>query len=321
MNKKSIFTVLFSLFALSSCAGQTEVSRETVDESDTSVVSESDSESSRESESESGTAPVEETVPEETTPAEEPKPFFSSEEDEAAFALLGDYYTSDAWVDDDGINHSSAFHVSGEEWEMSEDYELFRKYFFGSWGEGETPLVIDDSESAWIAENWRSFHFWNFYKISENVLAFMTGGSAGGTLYWLDINDPNILYETEGAPGGFPQGILTDENGFPNVWILHKNDAEPNEPQNNYLSVYRLREMAQKYGIDYSMLVDVELETGAYYHDSRFYFYPMYLVSETDERIEIVTQAGDVYSDDPDDIRIILQKTDGEWTREVVSAE
>lgn len=246
---------------------------------------------------------------------------FASEEDKAAFDLLGDYYTSDAWVYDTyGETQHSGFHVSGEGWEISEDYELFRKYFFGSWGEGENPLVIDDSEIALFAENWRMFFLLDYYKVSEDVLAFLVGSAAGGTLYWLDRNEPDILYRAEEAPGGFPNGILPDENGFPNVWVLHKNGVELNEPQNNYLSVYRLREMAKKYGIDYSMLVDVEWKEDALYHDSRYYFYPMYLVSEEDNRIEILTQAGDPYSYAVD-IRIILQNIDGEWTREVVSVQ
>ena len=85
------------------------------------------------------------------------------------------------------------------------------------------------------------FFFIDFYKVSEDVLAFCTGSAAGASLYWLDINDPDTLYEAEGSPGEPPNGILRDANGYPNVWILHKNDTEPNEPENNYLSVYRLR--------------------------------------------------------------------------------
>ncbi|MCM1334535.1 MAG: hypothetical protein NC084_02780 [Bacteroides sp.] len=46
----------------------------------------------------------------------------------------------------------------------------------------------------------------------------------------------------------------------------------------------------------------------------------MYLVSETDDRIEIATQVGGDFSD-AIDIRVVLQRTDGEWTREVVSVE
>lgn len=251
--------------------------------------------------------------------AEESRPIFACEEDRAAFELLGDYTAEHSAYP----NRHVELHVSGKDWELSEDYELFRKYFFGAWEKDgqETPLVIDDSESAWFAKNCHSDFFMDFYKVGEDVLVFQTGGSAGGTLYWLDKNEPETLYGADGAPGGSPNGIIAGEDGFPHVGVLHKNDTAPNEPANNYLSVFRLREMAQKHGIDYGLLVDVELEavpwTG---HDSKYYFYPMYLVSEADDRIEIATQAGDVYSYTVD-IGILLEKADGEWVRTVEAAE
>lgn len=246
---------------------------------------------------------------------EESKPIFASEEDKAAFELLGDYTAEHLTVP----NRHVELHVSGEDWELSEDYELFRRYFFGTWEEdnGDPPLVIDDSENSWFARNCHSHYFMDFYKVGEDVLVFETGSAPGGSLYWLDRNEPDTLYTAEGAPGGSPNGIFSGEDGFPHAWVLHKNDTAPNEPENNYLSVYRLREMAQKQGIDYELLVYVELETIPWTgHDSRYYFYPMYLVSEADDRIEIVTRAGDVYSYDFE-IRIILQKIDGEWGRTV----
>lgn len=57
---------------------------------------------------------------------EEDKPIFASEEDKAAFDLLGDYYT--LYSAYNKARHFD-FYVSGEDWELSEDYELFRKYF------------------------------------------------------------------------------------------------------------------------------------------------------------------------------------------------
>lgn len=249
---------------------------------------------------------------------------FASEEDKAAFDLLGDYYTSDAWVDDTyGETIRSMFHVSGEDWEQSQDYELFREYFFGTWeaDNRNPPLVIDDSESAWLAEHCMAFFFMDFYKVGEDALVFEIGSAAGASLYWLDKNEPDTLYAADGAPGGFPNGISLREDGSPGVWTLHKSDAAPNEPENGYLSVYRLREMAQKHGIDYEMLVKFELADVMWSgHDGRYYFYPMYLVSEADDRIEIKTQAGDVYSYTVD-IGLLLEKVDGEWVRTVETSE
>lgn len=305
MNKKSFFLIFLSLCVLSSCGNHSDVSQGVVSESETSVTSESRADLPQLSDS------VNETAESDTEEIADSAPIFASGKDKAAFELLGDYTAEHLAYP----NRHVELHVSGESWEKSEDYELFRKYFFGSWG--ETPLVIDDSESAFIAENCHAHYFMDFYKVSEDVLAFRTGSAAGGALFWLDKNEPDTLYEAEGTPGESPNGIFSGEDGFPNVWVLHKNDTEPNEPENNYLSVYRLREMAQKYGIDYELLVNIELEAIPWSgHDSGYYFYPIYLVSEEENRIEIITRAGDLYSYDVG-IRIILQNIDGKWNRTV----
>ncbi len=322
MKKKLFLLIALFAFILSSCGDQSDVSQGVVSESEMSVASESSDNSSQLSDSEDESDPADETTESDaeeiTDQSEDDKPMFASEEDKAAFELLGDYY--------DSATYSTRYvglHITGESWELSGDYELFRKYFFGSWEKDEpqsweTPLVIDDSESAFIAKNCMSFFLLEFFKGSGDVLAFQVGSAGGGTLFLLDRNNPDTLYEAEGTPGESPNGILSGEDGFPNVWTLHKNDTDPNEPENNYLSVYRLREMAQKYGIDYSMIVDVEWKKDILYHDSKYCFYPMYLVSEADDRIEILTQAGDPYSYAVD-IRIILQNIDGEWVRTVES--
>lgn len=284
------------------------------------------------------TPPPVETTPSKTTPSELPvatvtaetadsteesESIFASEEDRAAFELLGNYTAEHSTYP----NRHVELHV-GEDWELSEDYELFREYFFGTWeaDNGNPPLVIDDSESAWLAEQGMSFFFMDFYTVGEDVLVFETGSAAGGTLYWLDKNVPDTLYTAGGAPGDSPNWIFTREDGFPGVWSKHKSGAAPNEPENGYLSVYRLREMAQKHGIDYEMLVKFELadvmpeEVMWSGHDGRYYFYPMYLVSEADDRIEIKTQAGDVYSYTVD-VRLLLEKVDGEWVRTIETSE
>ncbi len=263
------------------------------------------------------------TTEETDDPAEESESLFASEEDKAAFELLGDY---DASLSTYPTRHVE-LHITGESWEKSEDYELFREYFFGSWEKDnwETPLVIDDSESAWLAKDCHNSFLMDFYKVGEDVLVFQVGSAVGGALYWLDKNVPDTLYWADGAPGGSPNGIFSGEDGFPHAWIFHKSDAAANEPENNYLSVYRLREMAQKHGINYEMLVKFELadvvpeEVMWSGHDDRYYFYPMYLVSEADDRIEIKTQAGDVYSYAVD-IEIILERVDGEWVRTIETA-
>lgn len=236
-----------------------------------------------------------------------------------ALDMLGGCY-----FDEEGL-----YHVSNENWEICDDYELFRKFFFGVWNE-HLPTIIDDSESTEFADVNR--FFMDFYKVSNNVLAFTTGGSAGGMLYWIDMNNPDMLIYTYGSPGDFPDGIASDELGEPLIFGLAKSDkavidTSAVELMNGYLSVFRLREIAKEYGIDYSMLVDFEFETedGTQYHDDRYYFYSMYLVSESENRLELRTTTGNgetVYEgEEQARVTVVIEKINGEWVRTITEAE
>lgn len=228
------------------------------------------------------------------------------------FDLLGDYYTGN-----DGL-----FHVSDENWEASDDFELFRRYFFGVWEKEDYKLIIDDSENANIISAGNTF-FMEFYKVSGNVLALLCGGSAGGQLYWLDTNNPDILYNADGVPGDFPNGFSCNDNGEPIAWELEKTNIEITEPENGYLSVYRLREIAVSHDIDFNMLTDfgIRTENGTQYHDSRYYFFPMYLVSEADYRLEIKAKTGNIdtmYGGlEQAEVVVIFEKINDKWIRTV----
>lgn len=225
------------------------------------------------------------------------------------FNLLGAYYKSD-----DGL-----FHISDENWEISQDFELFRKYFFGVWDDG---FVIDDSETSFLVKNKGRF-FIDFYEIGDNVLAFRYGGFAGGEVYWLNTDNPDIMYRADGTPGASPNGFLCGEDGEPIIGTLEKTDLEINEPENGYLSVYRLREIAVNYGIDFSTLTDfgVQTENGTQYHDSKYYFYPVYLVAESDNRLEFKTKTGNTgtvyWGEEQAVVSVIFEKINGDWIRTV----
>lgn len=247
-----------------------------------------------------------------TTTGEDTAPLDAIEE-KHGFDILGNNYTSE-----DGL-----FHVSMDEWEVCDDYELFRKYFFGVWVSGNGyELVIDDSEKADIGVI-HDMHFLEFYAVGDNVLAFMSGGSAGTVTYWVDMNNPQILYNGYGRPGGFPHGFASNDKGEPICGTMTKTNAKINEPSDNYMSVYKLREMSAKYGIDFALLVDfgIPLESGTQYHDSLYYFNPMYLVSESENRLEFITNTSNgatVYEGAKQaEVKVILEKINGRWIRTV----
>lgn len=221
------------------------------------------------------------------------------------FDLLGNYYEGQ-----DGL-----FHVNAENWTICEDYDLFREYFFGVWGED---FIIDDSEKDWVAGS-RSMYFDNFYKVNDNVLAVVYHGFAGGELRWLDMRNPNVFYEAYGGIGDFPHGFSKNEDGTPAVFTVKKTSSVTNEPENNYLSIYRLKELSKQYGIPLETLADIEIqdENGAVYHDSKYNFYPMYLVFESDNRLVINTEARTPYGDDGRRISLVFEKFTGKWERTV----
>lgn len=221
------------------------------------------------------------------------------------FDLLGDYYEGQ-----DGL-----FHVSAENWTICEDYNLFREYFFGVWGDD---YVIDDSEKDWVAAS-RSMYFDNFYKVNDNILAVVYHGFAGGELRWLDMRNPNVFYEAYGGIGDFPHGFPKNEDGAPAVFTKRKTSGVTNEPEYNYLSIYRLKELSKQYGIPLETLADIEIqdENGAVYHDSKYNFYPMYLVFESDNRLVINTEARAPYGDDGRRISLVFEKFTDKWERTV----
>ena len=221
------------------------------------------------------------------------------------FALLGDCYEGQ-----DGL-----FHVSDEKWVVSDDFDLFREYFFGVWGED---YIIDDSEKDWVAAS-RSMYFDNFYKVNDNVLAVVYHGFAGGELRWLDMRNPDVLYEAYGDIGDFPHGFQINEDGKPAVFTRNKTSNETNKPENNYLSIYRLKELSKQYGIPLETLADIEIqdENGAVYHDSKYNFHPMYLVFEADNRLVINTEARMPYGDDGRLISLVFENFTGKWERTV----
>lgn len=226
-------------------------------------------------------------------------------EEFSPFDLLGDYYEGQ-----DGL-----FHVSAENWTICEDYDLFREYFFGVWGDD---YIIDDSEKDWVAAS-RSMYFDNFYKVNDNVLAVVYHGFAGGELRWLDMRNPDILYEAYGGIDDFPNGFQKNEDGTPAVFTVNKKSNVTNEPEYNYLSIYRLKELSKQYGIPLETLADIEIqeENGAVYHDSKYNFYPMYLVFEADNRLVINTEARTPYGDDGRLISLVFEKFTGKWERTV----
>lgn len=235
------------------------------------------------------------------------------------------------YIDEEGF-----YRVSQDTLKVTDDYDLFRKYFFGTWEgrfffgddrEEQESLVIDDSLNSYNM-TFPSICFSGLlYEVNDHVLVFLTGGISGSCLHWLDIDNPHTMYIAWGGvtensylwsrtKDGKQTSILT-------VYSLTKTDVPPNEPEENFLSIYKLHEMSRDYGIDWDMLVNIEHiseeDSGVCYryHNDLYNFYPVYLVSEAPDKLEFKTQVGNRYVENID-VRYTIEKIDGEWTRTVV---
>ena len=103
-----------------------------------------------------------------------------------------------AYVDDE-----NNVRVDMTKWQVSEDYDMFRQYFFGEWGAAnstwDTNITIDDSEDFLTMDRYIYFYE-NFFQISDTMLAFTTGLSAEIKIFWLETDKPDIMYVDEIAP-------------------------------------------------------------------------------------------------------------------------
>lgn len=223
-----------------------------------------------------------------------------AEKDDLSALKLLDYH-----IDDEG-----RYLLPAENWELLDDYTDFRKYFFGTWKSPEftEDFILDDSEKCTFFNN-RNFWFTDWYKVSDNVLLFRRGSVAGTTLFWLDINNPDVMYAVTGflEPSN---NVLMPENG---ISTLTKTDAAINEPERNYVSVFKLHEMSEKYEIDFSMLVDIEHRPTSSHNGSAL-FYPVYLLSESKDNITLATKVGNGY-DSEFEVTYELYRKDGKWNR------
>ncbi len=209
------------------------------------------------------------------------------------------------------------------QWQHSEDYDLFRKCFFGVWEDLDSyfsqHFILDDSEQSYLA-NQHIYHFGDFYMVSDSVAAFTIYGNTEGRLFWIDISIPNadIMYYT--AFNGnvlFDDDVSGDTNGHTCYYIKL---GEANSPQNGYLSVYRLREISRSLGMEISMLTDIEYQpvgsAEKLYHNDSDHLYPVYLVEESPDRLVLKTSVGNIMTRaEAVSVTYTVERINGVWQR------
>ncbi len=255
-----------------------------------------------------------------TTVAEETVQDTPSDTEEPALSLLNCR-----------ANEDGTYCIDQTTWKSSDDYELFRKYFFGTW-EGsfrfpEYPeqerLIIDDSEKSFIMTETGIKMLDGFYETSDGALAFMIVSDSGSAVIWISLDEPDTIYMVWG--GNTSPLWSRNESGeystAPVVYTLRKTDESLNEPEDGFLSIFRLREMAREYEIDTGLLINIDYNSDGttLYHDDWYQFYPMYIVSEAEDKIVIRTSVGNVGDINlkPVDVICTFEKAKGEWKRSV----
>lgn len=233
-------------------------------------------------------------------------------------------------IDEDGY-----YCVVDDNRKYAEDFDLYRKYFFGEWyredWRGDNYLYIDDSEK----DEFNSPCVWGFGgygSIGDNVLFFERYGNAAVQLFWLDINQPDIMYYEVYDYYSLDKGVFGlnyygDEAYKTRLYT--KTKAAVNEPEENFLSIYRLYEISRDYGIDFDMLVYIDHDKESnnsdckyFTHDAQYNFYPVYLVSKSDDKFVFKTKVGNQISGQPEiDTIYAIEKADGEWIRTVEFCE
>lgn len=210
---------------------------------------------------------------------------------------------------------SHGYRVSTENWEVLTDYDIFREYFFATWDIEHSNLkyseiTIDDSESSTLFANSAIPWFEDFYRVSDNVYAFTANAGGNLWLFWLDSADPDTMYFEE------MNGGVLFSHSVGGTAVFTKTDSQVKQPESGFMSVFRLREMAQEYGIDLETLLHVEYDNGEQYilyHDGAFEFYPVYIVSKSADKIVLRTMVGNMVTGKEMIAVYTLTRSDGEW--------
>lgn len=216
-----------------------------------------------------------------------------------------------------GVSYEEGnYRVDTDSWEVLTDCDIFREHFFGTWDSdssilGSSEFTIDDTENSSLFAQESPLWLRDFYRVSGDVYAFIANGNAVSWLFWLDGSAPDTMYFEE-----MNGGILYDHLNS-GTTVLTKMDEPIKQPENAFLSIFRLREMAQEHGIDMETLLNIEYDIGKdymLYHD-KYQNYPVYLVSESEDEIVLRTKVGNPMTKEEISVEYTLSRENGAWKR------
>ncbi|MCL2087529.1 MAG: hypothetical protein FWH05_08075 [Oscillospiraceae bacterium] len=237
------------------------------------------------------------------------------EHDFSALELLG-YY----------IDEKERVMIKGD-WKIECEADIYRKYIFGtwqglSWANENDYLIIDDSQHN-NCTNWLNGGHYQ----KENTIIFVSHGTATTGIFWLNIDNPGVMYCAEVSAthvddAGVEYYTGYDINNFQNfnINILTKTDLPINQPENNFLSTLRLYEFSDYYEIERNLLFNIEYtsQAGIRFSKGQFVQTPTYLVSEESEKLVFrSTLINPYYENGNIDIIYTIEKENDSWVREL----
>jgi hypothetical protein len=220
-------------------------------------------------------------------------------------------------IDDDG---NVLINFTGENPCPPEEY---RRHFMGIWEhwsairEEMVFLIIDDSKENNIP-SWLNGGIW---RTGENVIVSYSFDTVFTDVYWLDTNEPDILYSAAVLHAGNNELHVTNINETVSinlgVDIFNKTNLPVNEPQDGFISTLRLMEISQDYGFEYSLFYGMEYISGDYHFSDIYFISPhIYLISEAPDKLVFETILIDIFTVRAHiDITLTIEKIDDEWVR------
>ncbi|MCL2694537.1 MAG: hypothetical protein FWE60_05485, partial [Oscillospiraceae bacterium] len=142
-------------------------------------------------------------------------------------------------------------------------------------------------------------------------------------MVWIDLNEPDVMYSL--APVSFWEeegvyvGNIDDGRQYPLVSVYTRIDAPLNEPEENYLSRLKIFELAHKLEIPAELFFDFYLtednDESYFIGAGQVFFAPIYLVSETSDKIVLASEVIHWQSQEISDAVIMIEKIGDEWVR------
>ncbi|MCL2633836.1 MAG: hypothetical protein FWD34_04900 [Oscillospiraceae bacterium] len=229
--------------------------------------------------------------------------------------------------------HNGEVLILADNWTDTPTADDFRQHFFGTWevvGDGtgawqRDTLTIDDTVNTQLNINLR---MQGFFDTGHGAITWYSSSfAADNSIFWIDYENPDIMYYTSAYNDdrlkeqyGYVFRNFQFENGEFTV-ITYKRTTDPiAEPQDGYLSWLRLQEITAEYDISWNMLTQITLtnaEDWEFFHNDHIWFYPVYLVSESPDKLVLSTMVGTGFFEHEIDITYTIEKINGEWVRTV----